>query len=1015
MDNVVEGLGLRKRSLKAITTTKKSTSEDVDGGLEEPLSPSARLLHEPHFNLYIIAIIGSKTKINPTVVKDGLVHTLLKHPRFCSLQMEVGEKGGKMKWVPTKVNLENHVIVPQIDPEMDLSSPGKFLEDYISDLSKTKIDMSKPLWELHLLNINTADSEAFGVFRIHHSLGDGTSLISLLLACTRQTSDPNALPTIPVTKTTSVRSSGNYTGIRWIIMAIRGFLLLAWNTLVDIFMFFATTMFIKDTETPLKGAPGVEFAPKRFVHRSVSLDDIKLVKNSMNTTINDVVLGVTTAGLSLYLNRRYGDDGENNVGATEKRNNLPKNIRLRSTLLVNIRPSSGIQALSDMMEEKAEAKWGNWIGYVLFPFTIAIRDDPLDYVREAKLVIDRKKNSYEALYTFVIAEIVLKLFGIKASAALTHRILTHTTMSFSNVVGPSEEIGFYGHEMSYIAPSVYGHPHAFTINYQSYVNKMTIVLAVDEKAVPDPHQLCDDLEESLKLIKDAVPLKAIVTKSSSSILKKESDNGGLKEEEKEEEEELLDPSARLFHEPKFNLYIIAMLGCKTKINPNIIKDGLLTTVLKHPRFCSLQVEVGGKGGEMKWVPTEVNIENHVIVPEINPAIMDDISPDRFVEDYISELSKTTIDMSKPLWELHILNVKTTEAEAVGVFKVHHSIGDGTSLVSLLLACTRQTADPNALPTVPVTTKRPVSSSKNSEGVWWMFAALWGFLAMVRNSLVDIFMFFATFIFLKDTETPLKGAPGVEYGSKRFVHRTLSLDDIKLVKNVMNMTINDVLLGVTTAGLSSYLNRRYGMVNKNDQGATEKRNNLPKDIRLRSTLLVNMRPSSGIQVLSDMMEEKAEARWGNWIGYILNPFTISLRDDPLDYVREAKTAIDRKKNSGEALYTYLIGELVPKFFGYKASAALSHRIVSNTTMSCSNLIGPLEEIGFYGHPMAYLAPTFYGHPQALTINYQSYINKMIIILAVDERTIPDPHKLCDDLEESLKLIMDAILAKHEHVH
>ncbi|KAI3977042.1 hypothetical protein MKX01_034021 [Papaver californicum] len=1004
MDTVFEGLGLRKRSLKAINITKTSTSDEdesnsskiggIDGGtgFEGPLSPSARLLHEPHFNLYIIAIIGCKTKINPTIVKDGLVNTLLKHPRFCSLQVEVGEKGGEMKWVPTEVNLENHVIVPEIYPEMNLSSPDKFVEDYISDLSKTKIDMSKPLWELHLLNIKTAEAEAVGVFRIHHSLGDGTSLISVLLACTRQTADPNALPTIPVTKT-SVRS-GNYKGILWIFMAIWGFLQLAWNTVVDMFMFFATTMFIIDTETPLKGAPGVEFEPKRFVHQSVSLDDIKLVKNAMNLTINDVVLGVTTAGLSRYLNRRYGEDAKNDVEATEKRNNLPKNIRLRSTLLVNIRPSSGIQALSDMMEEKAEAKWGNWIGYVLFPFIIALRDDPLDYVREAKLVIDRKKNSYEALYTFVIAEIVLKLFGIKASAALTHRILTHTTMSFSNVVGPSEEIGFYGHELSYIAPSVYGHPHAFTINYQSYVNKMTIVLAVDEKAVPDPNKLW------LRL-RDVKPLKAIVVTKN---------NGGLKEEE----EDLLDPSARLFHEPKFNLHIIAIMGCKTKINPNIIKDGLLTTVLKHPRFCSLQVKVGGKGGEMKWVPTDVNIENHVIVPEINPIAMDNISPDKFVEDYISDLSKTTIDMSKPLWELHILNVKTAEAESIGVFKVHHSIGDGTSLISLLLACTRKTADPNALPTVPVTKKRPVSL-KRSEGVWWnMFAPLWGFLAMVQNSLVDIFMFFATLIFFKDMETPLKGAPGVEFGPKRFVHRTLSLDDIKLVKNAMNMTINDVLLGVTTAGLSRYLNRRYGEIKKNDQGVTEKRNNLPKNIRLRSTLLVNVRPSSGIQVLSDMMEEKAEAKWGNWIGYILNPFTISLRDDPLDYVREAKIAIDRKKNSCEALYTYFIGELVPKLFGYKASAALSHKILSNTTMSCSNLIGPMEEIGFYGHPMAYLAPTFYGHPQALTINYQSYVNKMFIILAVDERAIPDPHKLCDDFEESLKLIKDAVLAKHEHV-
>ena len=66
-----------------------------------------------------------------------------------------------------------------------------------------------------------------------------------------------------------------------------------------------------------------------------------------------------------------------------------------------------------MMEKDAEAKWGNWIGFVLLPYKIALRDDPLDYVREAKATIDRKKNSLEAVYTFSIADLVLKFFGVK--------------------------------------------------------------------------------------------------------------------------------------------------------------------------------------------------------------------------------------------------------------------------------------------------------------------------------------------------------------------------------------------------------------------------------------------------------------------------------------------------------------------------------------------------------------------------------------------------------------------------
>jgi len=48
------------------------------------------------------------------------------------------------------------------------------------------------------------------------------------------------------------------------------------------------------------------------------------------------------------------------------------------------------------------------------------------------------------------------------------------------------------------------------IHVVSYANKMNIILSVDEEIVPDPHQLCDDLEESLKLIKDAVIYKGLV-------------------------------------------------------------------------------------------------------------------------------------------------------------------------------------------------------------------------------------------------------------------------------------------------------------------------------------------------------------------------------------------------------------------------------------------------------------------------------------------------------------------------
>ncbi|RVW95365.1 O-acyltransferase WSD1 [Vitis vinifera] len=163
-----------------------------------------------------------------------------------------------------------------------------------------------------------------------------------------------------------------------------------------------------------------------------------------------------------------------------------------------------------MMEKGSKAKWGNWIGSMLLPFAIALYDDPLDYIRQTKATIDRKKHSHEAIFAYFIIKTVLKLFGAKVAAFLYRRVLNHTTMCFSNVVGPMEEIGFYGHPMAFLAPSVYGQPQGLMIHFQSYINKMTFVLSVDEEIIPDPTRLCDDLEESLKFIKDAVIARGLV-------------------------------------------------------------------------------------------------------------------------------------------------------------------------------------------------------------------------------------------------------------------------------------------------------------------------------------------------------------------------------------------------------------------------------------------------------------------------------------------------------------------------
>jgi hypothetical protein len=69
-------------------------------------------------------------------------------------------------------------------------------------------------------------------------------------------------------------------------MVIWSAIMLVLNTVCDALEFIATTMFLKDTETPIKG--DFRFSKSKrmcLVHRTVSLDDIKLIKNTMKMVI----------------------------------------------------------------------------------------------------------------------------------------------------------------------------------------------------------------------------------------------------------------------------------------------------------------------------------------------------------------------------------------------------------------------------------------------------------------------------------------------------------------------------------------------------------------------------------------------------------------------------------------------------------------------------------------------------------------------------------------------------------
>ncbi|XP_066391835.1 wax ester synthase/diacylglycerol acyltransferase 11-like [Miscanthus floridulus] len=463
-----------------------------------------------------------------------------------------------------------------------------------------------------------------------------------------------------------------------------------------------------------------------------------------------------------------------------------------------------------------------------------------------------------------------------------------------------------------------------------------------------------------------------------------------------------------------DLYVVVSIGLATPLNLAVFRAGIEAQLARHPYFRSIQVtddKDDGGSGTPRWVPTTVNVDDHIVVV---PALDSAADPDKAVEDYLASLSTLPMDHTRPPWDFHFLDVTTSEAASTVALRVHHALADGMALITLLISSSRSAADPAKaapLPPLPARTgavyapprqqRRPGSSSSSALGLPLVLAWVWSYLVLAWHTLVDVATFVNTIFFRGDTETLFKranhGGDGADDSHRRmrFVHRTFSLDDVKFVKNAMNYTVNDVLIGITSAALSRYFFRRTG-------------DTKTREIVLRSILPVNTRPAASLQMDVNMIETgKSNAvRWGNRLGYIILPFHLAMHDDPLEYVRKAKQVIDRKKNSLEMHVVHLSIDIVFKVFGPKAGAYIFNKLLRNTTMALSNLIGPPEQIELCGHPVAYIAPSVYGLQQAITVHYQSYNNTIKVVLAVDEAQFPDSSQLLDDFAECLKLTKDA---------
>ncbi|KAJ0798270.1 putative O-acyltransferase, WSD1, O-acyltransferase WSD1 [Helianthus annuus] len=449
---------------------------------DEPLSPAGRLFVQPETHQIINCTLGLEQPLSLDAAKHVVSNSLMiQHPRFSSVL--VTDNNGREYWRKTELNIDRHIIL-RPDPIGEAVSDEAAINDYVADLTvSSPLSYDKPLWEIHLLPAHKCV-----VLRIHHALGDGISLMSLMLTLTRKLDDLDQTPAIEPLVSSKRKRSENGTLGEFIKV-----LKMIWFSLIYVIEFILRGVWVNDGKTVVRGGEGVEMWPRKLVTARFRVEDMKTVKNAVSdATINDVLFGVISLGLSKYLGKRSPDS-------------LQEGLRITGVALVNLRPSPGLQDIKELMKKNAAGTgWGNKIGIILLPvYYHRNGSDPLQYLKRAKTMLDRKKLSLEAVLSHQIGHFVMKFFGAKVASMLNYRVVCNTSFTISNVVGPREDITIAGIPVTYMRTTSSALSHAITMHMLSYSGKADMQILVAKDLIPDPENLAKCFEDALLEMKEA--------------------------------------------------------------------------------------------------------------------------------------------------------------------------------------------------------------------------------------------------------------------------------------------------------------------------------------------------------------------------------------------------------------------------------------------------------------------------------------------------------------------------------
>ncbi len=408
---------------------------------------------------------------------------LLRYDRF---KQKVVQDAVGAQWVDdADFDIHRHVVREKIVRRKGHSERDA-LQALCGQLATQPLDPARPLWQFHLIERYEGGSAL--IVRIHHCIGDGIALTSVVLSIADGGDEPP-----------SRKARGNSDGVGhgdWLSdsviqpltdIAVKALGMtgegvarsmhalsqphqlsgsvemarVVYQVLGDV---AALALMPDDSATRLKGMP--EGKKRVAWNEPLPLDAVKTVGKGLNCSINDVLLSCVAGAIGQYLRDR-GDD--------------PSGQQIRAMVPVNLRPLDQAWQL------------GNKFGLAPLVLPIGIQN-PIERVYAVRQRMNELKGSYQPLLAFAVLA-VAGLMIKPVQDAILNLFAKKTTAVMTNVPGPAQPLKFCGstirQNMFWVPAS--GHV-GVGVSVLSYAGGVQFGLITDSKLCPDPQAIIEHFQ-----------------------------------------------------------------------------------------------------------------------------------------------------------------------------------------------------------------------------------------------------------------------------------------------------------------------------------------------------------------------------------------------------------------------------------------------------------------------------------------------------------------------------------------